>query len=207
MNFKTKRIVSAISGILFVLLISFLLKQCKEPNTSKSIDSEKITVSKAVLTKLIEDASNVEIERHDSIIYKDKIVIHDHNIPVPFIGKDSVRFYIDHIKNSDIDVTINDSVQGTLLKRSFSYIPIIRTERIEITKTVPQLITVDAPSPVPKTKLQIALIGTYQGSRSALMGAEIGIINKKNTGFHYQFQTDFAGQKFHSLKISKTFNF
>jgi hypothetical protein len=172
-------------------------------NASKSVTtSEKVTISKSTLDQLIKT-----VERQDSIIYKDKIVIRDHNLPVPELISDSVRFYSDHIVNADIDITINDSVQGTLIKRSFNYIPIVKVERIEITKTVPQLITVDGPAPIPKNKMQIALIGTYQGSLKALMGAEIGFINKKNVGFHYQFQTDFTGQKFHSIKFSKTFNF
>jgi hypothetical protein len=177
-------------------------------NASKSVTtSEKVTISKATLDQLIKTAGDVKVERQDSIIYKDKIVIRDHNLPVPELISDSVRFYSDHIVNADIDITINDSVQGTLIKRSFNYIPIVKVERIEITKTVPQLITVDGPAPIPKNKMQIALIGTYQGSLKALMGAEIGFINKKNVGFHYQFQTDFTGQKFHSIKFSKTFNF
>lgn len=200
-----KKSIYALAALAIITIIAMIIGMCQRESTETTED--KVTVSKAILTKLIETASNVKVERHDSIIYKDKIVIQDHNIPAPVIGKDSVRFYTDHIKNSDLDITINDSVRGTLLNRSFNYIPIIRTERIEVTKTVPQLITVDGPSPVPKTQMQIALIGTYQGSYSALMGAEIGIINKKSYGIHYQFQTNFTSQKFHSLKISKTFNF
>ena len=189
-------------AILAIIVILFACEKSKPPVYA----ADKVTISKQTLDQLIKTAGDVKVERHDSIVYKDKIVIRDHNLPVPVLVSDSVRLYSDHIINSDIDITINDSVQGTLLKRSFNYIPIVKIERVEITKTIPQLITAEAPEPVPKAKLQIALIGTYQGVRSALMGAEIGFINTKNIGFHYVLQTDFNQQKFHSIKISKTFN-
>lgn len=201
-----KKIIYILSSILFLGLIIGGFKWCKNKKTTNQ-DSEKVTISKTDLTNLLKQASDVKIVTHDTIIYKDKIVIRDHNIPTPVLANDSTRIYTDHIKNSDIDITLTDSIHGTLLNRSFNYIPIVKIEKIEITKTIPQIITVEPPTPIPKAKLQLAMLATTQNFKTNLLGAEIGFINKNNLGIHYQYQTDLKDIKFHTLKISKTFNF
>lgn len=194
-----------LSFMLIISIIIVLLSRCNR-DTTKSEPTQMVSITAEKLNQLIKQASTVKVERHDTIIYRDKIVVASHPIPISVIAPDSVRYYTDHILNSDINITIQDSVRGILLNRSYTYVPIIRQERVEITKTIPELVTVDAPKPVPKYKLQLALIGTYQNRQTALMGAEIGVVNKQNIGLHYQIQAT-TNQQWHSLKISKTFNF
>ena len=166
------------------IIIIAILARCVRDTTTKSEPTQTVSITAEKLNQLIKQASTVKVERHDTIIYRDKIVVADHPIPISVIAPDSVRYYTDHILNSDINITIQDSVRGMLLNRTYTYVPIIRQERVEITKTIPELVTVDAPKPVPKYKLQLALIGTYQNRQTALMGAEIGVVNKQNIGLH-----------------------
>jgi hypothetical protein len=202
----SKKYLFIFTAIAIIVLLIVGFQWCKNSKTTNQ-DSEKVTISKTELTNLLKQASDVKIVTHDTIIFKDKIVIRDHNIPIPVLAKDSTRIYTDHIKNSDIDITLTDSIHGTLLNRSFTYIPIVKIEKIEITKTIPQIISVEPPTPIPKSKLQLAMLITTQQFKTNLLGAEIGFINKNNLGIHYQYQTDLKDIKYHTIKLSKTFNF
>ena len=201
-----KKLIYSLSALLILGLIILGFQWCKS-SKKENQDSDKVTISRSILTNLINHASDVKIVTRDTIIYKDRIVVKDHNIPIPAKLNDSTRIYTDHIKNSEIDITLTDSIQGTLLRRSFSYIPIVKLQKIEVTKTIPQLIDIEPPVPVPKLQLQLAMLATTQDFKSGLIGAEIGLINKNKIGLHYLYQTNFNNIKFHSIKISKTFNF
>lgn len=201
-----KKAIYIMATLAIISLIVMVVAMCTSKK-GKSTDSDKVTISRSILTNLINQASDVKIVTRDTIIYKDRIVVKDHNVPIPAKLNDSTRIYTDHIKNSEIDITLTDSIQGTLLRRSFSYIPIVKLQKIEVTKTIPQLIDIEPPAPVPKLQLQLAMLATTQDFKSGLIGAEIGLINKNKIGLHYLYQTNFNNIKFHSIKISKTFNF
>jgi len=189
-----------IIAVLIVIII-FIAKCSKNNNISNG----KISLTQTELDNLIKLSSKVEIVVKDTTIYKDKIILKDKPIPVPYAVNDSVNFYIDHIKNGDIDIIINDSIRGKLLKRDFTYTPIIKMQTIETTKYIPTIVPIELAN---KYKISLGIVGSYnRKSKTPLIGGEIGFITKKDFSINYQIQSNFSNTEIHSIKLTKNLKF
>jgi hypothetical protein len=197
---KVKNIIIALLAMLVIFVL--LSKGC----SNQTSNNGKVSIEKKKLEELIKKASEIKVVVKDTTIYKPKIVFKDRPVPGPIIIlPDSINIYEDRFANSEIDVTVRDSVRGTILKRDWEYIPIIQKQTVEITKTVPELIYVSEPIQ-PSWKLQIEATTLASQSLKLQAGAGIGIINKNQVGLHYIYMSDFKNH-FHGIKVSKTFNF
>ncbi len=198
----TKNII--FTTLVSIALIAPVIFVCKCNHKTETPEAN-ISLTQSQLDSIIKKAATVDIQYKDTIIYKDKIVINDR--PVPYSKKidDSTRYYTDHFVNGDIDITINDSIKGTLIKRNISYIPIEKRKEITVSKNIPLIVPVPTPE---KYKLSVgAIVGYDFNNKDPTFGIDLGIINKKDIGIYYMYQTDFLNQKIHSIKITKNFKF
>lgn len=190
------------NGSLILLTIAVLyiifLRECKKPNPCPAKD--EIIIKKNIWDSIQALAKKPPIIKIETTkIQGDPIYIHDLVLPQPKPEpKDStINNYSDSLVRDNINVHYDFKVKGTLLDRSWTYIPTINLITLQKTVFVPHII--DRPVKVPAYGLFI--YGQVGGNlNSFIPGAGLDFITKKSTEIGYLYQR-FGNENIHSAKV------
>ena len=163
-----------------------------------------IVVNKSYLDSL-ENLKPDTIVR-DSIVVKDTIIYRTKPIPVPTPTEDVGIFaYTDSVIHKEkLIAVIQDTIQGTLLSRQFTYFESIIYRYIN----TPYPVIVEKPKYIEKPNPFSAYIGIFGmgNSVSFLPGIQAGIINRNNDMLGVFYASNFDNEKYIGLSYAKKFD-
>lgn len=140
----------------------------------------------------------------DSLVFKEKIVYKDREVPKPKPISPDTNFYSDSIVDDSTHLVINDTVRGSIISRNIELKRAIKYRTIK--EPYPQFIEttkfVERPDPW-SLYGGVVLSGTKD---KFIPGIEMGYISRKNVKIGAQLSTDFDN-KYISVTIGKKFNF
>ena len=165
-------------AVLILLGYVIFLRECKRPKP---------------VIKTVYKTDTVTIIR-DTIIYLNKIIYRDRNIPVPIETKpEGTKIYRDSLIIPDtLNLWITDEIRGELIKRDIAFRPVIHQKMVTNTITNKEL--------VPQKGVYLSGILGYGINNEVSFGASIDYINKKNNLYGLQYQR-IGPYNFYSFKI------
>lgn len=138
----------------------------------------------------------------DRFIFEEKVVYRDRPVPVPVPISPEINEYVDSLINDSTWIVIKDRIAGELLHRDLN----VRRSVVLREINTPYPVIVDRevylPAVVRNQFYGQALVGG--NSQRFLMGAQLGIINKRNTMLSGMVLTDF-NEPIYGAGIGKTF--
>ena len=140
----------------------------------------------------------------DSLVFKEKIVYKDREVPKPIPVTPEINFYSDSLIDDSTHLIINDTVRGSILSRNIELKRAIKYRTIK--QPYPQFIEttkfVERPKP-----WSLYGGGVLSGTKNKFIpGIELGYISRKNVKIGAQLSTDFEN-KYISVTIGKKFDF
>lgn len=140
----------------------------------------------------------------DSLVFEEKIVYKDREIPTPVPVTPDINFYSDSLINDTTHLIINDTIRGSLLSRNIELKRAIkyRTINIPYPKFIETTKFIERPNPW-SLYGGVILSGT---KNKFIPGIEMGYISKKNIKIGAQLSTDF-NNKYIGVAIGKKFDF
>jgi hypothetical protein len=193
------------SSYIVLLVIAGLyivfLRECRKPTIN--ISTDEIAIKKSVWDSIQNIAKRPPVIRRDTFYVKGKTVFVPVQVPVPVQDKkdSTIYHYEDSLVNKEIDIHTSLSVRGTILARSWSYVPITTKIVIEKDIFVPQI--VNNPIPIPKNGLYgYALVGG--NSNLFIPGVGLDLITKKNTMIGAMYQR-FGSENIYTAKLGIKF--
>ena len=191
---KNGVVVLLVIGVLYIIF----LRECKHP--LPCIAKDEMIIKKSIWDSIQVLANKPPIVKIDTHYIKGDIVyVPTTPLPPPKPEpKDStINNYADSLFRKDIQVWYNFKVRGTLLDRSWRYLPIQISILEQKTVFVPHFI--DRPVKTPANGLFVnGLAGGNE--KSFLFGGGADFITKKGTEIGYQYQR-FGTDNFHSVKV------
>lgn len=189
------------SGVLILLVIGILyivfLRECKSPPPCPAED--EIIVKKVDWQSMIDAANKPPVVRIETTyIEKPPIVIHP-PLPDPVPIDSGINTYQDSLVNKEIKVWYDLTVKGTLMDRTWRYIPLTTVVTIDSLIYMPYPVEVEKLVKQPQNGFYV--YGVAGGNaNSFLFGGGLDYITKKNTELGYMYQR-FGTDNFHSFKL------
>ena len=192
-----KTILTAIIALL-ILVFGFLIG---ERVSNYRIPPGKVLVAKSFLDSINNLKPDTIII--DSVIYEDRIVYRDREIPVPVEVEPGLNFYSDSIIDDTTYLVINDIIRGELVNREIELKRAVILR--EINTPYPVIVEREIEVYSPPWSLYGNVI-TGGNQHRFMTGVGFGFINRSNTIIGGQILTDFDKNYF-SVTIGRKFDF
>lgn len=185
-----------------IIVAAFFVIRGSFTSTKVKIGSDELVIKKTAYDSLLILANRPVVFKLDTVFIKGKTVTVTKRVPTEKVI-DSITYYSDTIKRSDIDAKVEFAMLGELLDLRWEYTPIVKEIREVKTEYVTKF--VDKKVDVPKNGLYV--YGIAGGNeKSFIYGGGIDFINKRDKTLGYQYQR-FGKDNFHSIKIGLKIKF
>lgn len=186
-------------GILFLTGMFSLVIVLRDCTKEECPGKGNVIVNKATWDSIKAISNRPPVVHYDTVKIKGDIVFITTPLPksVPSKKDSTVNVYKDSLVNEDINVWTTYSIRGTLVNRTWDYIPLKTTIIKTVEKFIPKV--VDNPIPVPQNGLY--LYGLTGGNKNTfLFGAGADIITKKKTVYGLIYQRN-GSENIYSIKL------